>query len=261
MAIQNNQYSEAEYIESPNMGGEITPKFIVMHYTAGYSAESAINTLTSPKAKVSAHVVIDRDGTITQLVPFNRKAWHAGPSKFMGYNGMNNYSIGFEFVNIGWLRGESELTDAYGNTKILGTLGFGTIKAPNPRVGSGTFHWQTYTEEQLQAAEQLTMDLESHYDILDVASHEEIDTRGWKTDPGPAFPMERFRSLVQDRNLDNYEYEVVASSLRIRSGPGTQFDSIGKLQNGDIIDVLQESGEWGRIDDDGWVHTGFIRRV
>ena len=262
MTIQNNQYKNANYIESPNMGGVITPKFIVMHYTAGYNAESAINTLTSPKSKVSAHVVIDRDGTITQLVPFNRKAWHAGPSKYMGYNGMNNYSIGFEMVNIGWLRkAGNDYIDAYGNTRTEEQLG-PLVESPNSKIGSGNFFWQTYTEEQLMAAEELTIALENEYDILDVTGHEDIDTRGWKTDPGPSFPMNRYKELVQDRNLDSYDYEVVASALRIRFGPGTEYESADNtLKNGDVVEIHEQFGDWGRIDEDGWIHMGFVRRV
>lgn len=45
---------------------------------------------------VSAHILIDRAGKITQYVPFNRRAWHAGPSEFKGRQCCNDYSIGVE---------------------------------------------------------------------------------------------------------------------------------------------------------------------
>jgi len=46
--------------------------------------------------KVSAHVLIDRMGEITQYVPFHRRAWHAGVSAFRGRTCCNDFSIGVE---------------------------------------------------------------------------------------------------------------------------------------------------------------------
>lgn len=45
---------------------------------------------------VSAHVLIRRDGTAVQYVPFHRRAWHSGESVFMGECGCNDFSIGIE---------------------------------------------------------------------------------------------------------------------------------------------------------------------
>ena len=47
-------------------------------------------------AKVSAHLFIERDGTITQFVNFNARAWHAGRSSYLGRPECNDYSIGIE---------------------------------------------------------------------------------------------------------------------------------------------------------------------
>lgn len=46
--------------------------------------------------QVSAHLLIRRDGEVVQFVPFERRAWHAGPSKFRGRPRCNDYSIGIE---------------------------------------------------------------------------------------------------------------------------------------------------------------------
>ena len=46
--------------------------------------------------RVSAHVLIDRAGRVTQYVPFSRRAWHAGASSFCGRSGCNDFSIGIE---------------------------------------------------------------------------------------------------------------------------------------------------------------------
>jgi len=262
--IKNHRLEGTPYVASPNKGGRITPRFIVQHYTAGYTAQSAINILTRRGSGVSAHVTVGLDGEITQHVPFNVKAWHAGPSSHMGYTGLNNHSIGIEIVNIGWLRhvGGSTFQDSYGNTRNEADFPTGLIASPHPRVGSGTFYWPRYTEQQLHAVDALTEALVKKYPILDIVSHEEIDTRGWKTDPGPAFPMKLVKRHLTDRNLDEEMFEVVASKLNVRSGPGIGFDTNEQaLVRGTQVPVLQRSGRWGRIDQDSWVHMGYLRRI
>jgi N-acetylmuramoyl-L-alanine amidase len=264
VVIKNHRLEGSPYVASPNKGGKIKPIFIVQHYTAGYTAESAINTLTRKGSGVSAHVTVDLDGTITQHVPFNVKAWHAGPSKWMGYNGLNNYSIGIEIVNIGWLRqlGNGKYQDAYGNTRDEAYFPNGLVLAPNARAGSGTFAWPRYTAEQLHAVDQLTEALCGKYDIKDIVSHEEIDTRGWKTDPGPAFPMKLVqRHLKSDRSDDSELWEVTASSLNVRTGPGSNYGTRSALTRGHKVEVIARSGDWVQINDDGWVHGGYLRKA
>ncbi len=46
--------------------------------------------------RVSSHVLIDREGNVTQFVPFDRRAWHAGESSFQGQKECNNFGIGIE---------------------------------------------------------------------------------------------------------------------------------------------------------------------
>jgi len=46
--------------------------------------------------RVSAHLLIDRNGQVIQFAPFSRRAWHAGASIFDGHENCNDYSIGIE---------------------------------------------------------------------------------------------------------------------------------------------------------------------
>lgn len=73
----------------------------MVHYTAMDSAERAEARLCDPKAEVSAHSLIARDGTLTQLVPLCRRAWHAGKGSWRGVTDMNSASIGIELDNDG----------------------------------------------------------------------------------------------------------------------------------------------------------------
>jgi N-acetyl-anhydromuramoyl-L-alanine amidase len=47
-------------------------------------------------ARVSAHLLIERDGQLTQFAPFDRRAWHAGASEFEGRSRCNDFSVGIE---------------------------------------------------------------------------------------------------------------------------------------------------------------------
>jgi N-acetylmuramoyl-L-alanine amidase len=72
---------------------------IIIHDTASYTAQSALNWFANPTSRVSAHVVIDRDGTIFRVVLDSRVAWHAGISTLHGIAGCNGYSLGVELVD------------------------------------------------------------------------------------------------------------------------------------------------------------------
>lgn len=86
---------------SPNIGGIRPGKItaIILHDTGGYSAQSAISWFQSLASGVSAHVVIDTDGTIWRMVPDNRVAWHAGRSVLHHEEKCNLYSLGVEIVD------------------------------------------------------------------------------------------------------------------------------------------------------------------
>lgn len=72
---------------------------IVIHATATSKLASPLEWLTITESKVSAHYLIDVDGTILQLVDENNIAWHAGESSWRGLKGVNSFSIGIELVN------------------------------------------------------------------------------------------------------------------------------------------------------------------
>ncbi len=77
------------------------PDIVVLHYTAMDSATGARDWLCNPQSEVSAHYVIDRDGTCWQLVREDMRAWHAGRGAWAGVCDVNSRSIGIELVNTG----------------------------------------------------------------------------------------------------------------------------------------------------------------
>ena len=54
------------------------PDMVVLHYTGMRTGEEALARLRDAEAKVSSHYVVEEDGRVFQLVPEERRAWHAG---------------------------------------------------------------------------------------------------------------------------------------------------------------------------------------
>jgi N-acetylmuramoyl-L-alanine amidase len=164
--------NEVTFINSPNYGKTIVPSILVLHYTAGGSLEGAVTTFKKPES-VSAHFVIDRDGTIVQMVELDKKAFHAGISSYNNRNGVNDYSIGIEIVNWGICgNGEEPITwtkktlDKNDCTKVYGSW------------------WHNYTKEQLESVKELCLTLIKELKLTAVVGHSDI-APGRKVDPGP----------------------------------------------------------------------------
>jgi N-acetylmuramoyl-L-alanine amidase len=87
---------------SPNFDQRTAPPdMVVLHYTGMRTGAEALARMCDPEAKVSAHYMIEEDGRVFQLVPEERRAWHAGVSFWKGERDVNSVSIGIELVNPG----------------------------------------------------------------------------------------------------------------------------------------------------------------
>ena len=90
------------YRPSPNFDVRRHPvSMLVLHYTGMQSAAAALDRLTDPAAKVSAHWAVAEDGQIICLVDEGQRAWHAGKAWWRGITDVNSASIGIEIVNPG----------------------------------------------------------------------------------------------------------------------------------------------------------------
>jgi N-acetylmuramoyl-L-alanine amidase len=85
----------SEFFEKKNEPRNIN--FLVLHHIEANSVEHAIEQLC--EHQVSSHFLIDEDGKIFELVDENDIAWHAGVSYWRGVDGLNQTSIGIEFIN------------------------------------------------------------------------------------------------------------------------------------------------------------------
>ncbi len=113
--------------------------------------------------KVSAHLLIRRDGETTQFVPFSKRAWHAGESSFGGKNNCNDYSIGIEL----------EGSDAI-----------------------------PYTDRQYRRLAAVVCTLMSHYPAVTpnrIVGHADV-APGRKTDPGESFEWNRLHNYIKEQS-------------------------------------------------------------
>lgn len=179
-------------LPSPAIGGELKSRAaLVFHFTAGDSDEGALRYFTDPNSKASAHLLVSRDGAVVQLVPFDRQAWHAGPSEWAekGLKGLNAHSIGIDFSNRGHLKRNPDGSFSDWAGKTISSARVTTIKQ-----GDQNTYWETFTPQQIKAAEGIVRAFRAAQPDIGLLGHSEI-AAGRKTDPGPAFPLEHLRAL------------------------------------------------------------------
>lgn len=192
LSIATGFLSGARRVESPNCDSrpaDAKPELVVIHgislppgrYGGPWIERLFTNTLpaeadpyfqTIHHLRVSSHVLIARDGTLTQYVPFGLRAWHAGPSYWRGRGACNDFSIGIE------LEGADD---------------------------------EPYDERQYVALAELVATLQRSYpSLVDgwIAGHSDI-APGRKTDPGPAFDWRRLERDLRARGCA-FRREVLA---------------------------------------------------
>jgi N-acetylmuramoyl-L-alanine amidase len=103
------------YCSSPNFNdrpeGAVIDS-IIIHYSGKACVEDVIDHFQNPESLVSAHYTICRDGVVYQHVPENKRAWHAGVSRFGPREEFNHFSIGIELYNPGHNRGYIAYTES-----------------------------------------------------------------------------------------------------------------------------------------------------
>ena len=127
--------------------GEFNNPYIEQFFTNQLDFNAHPYFKTIQDLQVSAHLLIKRDGSIIQFIPFDKRAWHAGESSFNGQDNCNDFSIGIEL----------EGTD---------NLNFEAV--------------------QYQSLKTTLKQLKNYYPVQNIVGHSDI-APGRKTDPGKAF--------------------------------------------------------------------------
>ena len=270
MEIENHYLKDCKRQDSPNHSGKLDggePDSIIIHYTAGSSAESSVRTLCNPRYKASAHLVVGRDGSITQLVPFDTIAWHAGKSSYGGRDGFNKFSVGIEIDNAGRLTRSGDTYAAWFGRRYQGD---DVVEAVHRNETRASF-WHAYTEEQIGIVQEICEALIDAYPIEMILGHEEV-APSRKTDPGPAFPLDKMRQhlLEADRSQEEPDEPLVetlptglvsAGKLNIRADASRHANTVAPpLERGTRVQILGESDGWYEVETRtrGWVKKDYI---
>ncbi|MCO5730309.1 N-acetylmuramoyl-L-alanine amidase [Rhizobium sp. SSA_523] len=97
-------FGQARVDPSPNHGERVgcaAPDMIILHYTGMADDTKALSWLKNIESEVSSHYFVWPDGRVVQMVPEERRAWHAGKSVWAGETDINSHSIGIEIANAG----------------------------------------------------------------------------------------------------------------------------------------------------------------
>lgn len=185
MKIDSNHWLEGvKRDELPGGSNMPVRRFLVIHFTSGASSQSSINFWKTPAAKgASAHIVIERDGTVIQCRPFNRTCGHAGgrgKSRWKGFDGLNGCSIGIELANAG------------DNAKLAAKWSKLPLVKAKHKNGGPIQEWEAYPEAQMNACIEVAKAIVGRYKLDDVIGHDDI-APDRKNDPGPAFDMGKLR--------------------------------------------------------------------
>ncbi len=157
MALTVTDRPSPNFSDRQAVDGVIGVRHLVLHYTGMVSVAAALERLSDPAAQVSAHYLLDEDGTVTRLVAEDKRAWHAGKSFWRGVRDINSTSVGIEIVNPGHDHG-----------------------------------YRAFPEAQIAALIDLAGGVIGRHGITpdNVLAHSDI-APGRKTDPGELFPWRR----------------------------------------------------------------------
>lgn len=194
-----------------SVGQNFRQRFIVLHYTA-LDDESSIKVLT--EQEVSAHFLITTSDKepIYNLVPEDKRAWHAGESEWKSSKNLNDSSIGIEIVNLGL--NEVTLTDS---------------DTATARALKNQYRQAPYTEEQIKKIAILVKYLSEKYEIApeNILGHSDIAPQR-KLDPGPMFP---WKELYDKYNIGMWYDEDEKNKIQTEIGAEFSTLTVTAYQN------------------------------
>lgn len=215
------------------LGPPITPEAIVLHFTGG-SYEASVQQFRNALGGPSIHYIIDRDGSVTQMVPEILGAYHVTcygsaslclPDCPICTDNQGRLtepwtrSIGIELVNTGPLRGSLGQFRYRDGTPFDGLVFVDYLASWRYR------YWEDYPEAQVHALRTLVLDIMQRWDIpLEmVVGHERVQPE--KIDPGPALNLtwNRYGDPSRPAIIAPEDVYAVPASLPTPAGPTEGF--------------------------------------
>ena len=230
------------------------PKYIIMHFTTGTKMESTINHFKDPNSGVSTHLLIGRDGRVVQFLPFDRIAHHSGFSWWEQQSNLNSSSIGIELDNAGLLRRKDGRWQRHKiiipDKEVKQTVHWKQFIPNDPSRFPG---WQKFPKVQLAVALHIVQALVKRYpSIKEILGHDDVNLRN-RYDPGPLFPMERFRKKLFGRKQPDIEEYIINHKTDIYSNfqgrlPNTKqrtFDA--PLPANSLVRVIRQEDDFSLV--------------
>jgi len=192
-----------DYVEDLDRGEKLVtggnlPRGVIIHHTVSYNMDATVRHFLNHK--VDVHFIIGTDGKVTQMVPCNHIAHHAGQSSWDGDDLLNRYYVGIEVVNLGPLRKKEDgkFYDAY-RKEYKGQV--------RTREILGNKYWEPFTAIQEKALDDLVLWLLHAYrfSLGNVVGHYECSP-GRKNDPAGGLShglMEDYRDHLRGRLEDS----------------------------------------------------------
>ena len=201
------------------------------------------------------HVLIDRDGLVTQFIPFNEQLPVAITGSWEGMKDLTSRSIILTFVNNGRLQKQGENFVSLEGTTIDKTDVFTGIHQNEESLS----YWQKFTDSQVTVAEKIIRCLTSAYQVKYILGYEEV-CPGLQTDPGPAFPLEIMRRKVmkdQQRELSTVlNFKNTMNQLELNSVLRDDVMALKAERNAKIVNIRRKNGGWYKVNID---LGGFIK--
>lgn len=246
-------------------GTKLTPRFITIHNTdnesPGANAAAHAKYQKGQEARnrqVSWHFTVD-DRNVYQSLPTNEVGWHAGTAQG------NASSIGIEIC----MHPEMDTARAYRRAALLVAVMARRLEIPVPNGVVQHNRWSGKNcprvlrnepdrwTKFLQSAADLTNALQDvpTAEIGASGGHDHLSGGAMHADLQPS-------ALTAERSV-----VMAKAGLRLRAGPGTDFDVITNLAFGTPVSVVSRFGDWSMVDlgadggGDGFVHSAFLKSL
>lgn len=182
-------------------GRKMTPKMIVVHYTAGWQNQRPRDAIAFMQRNGHGYLYMPEDGSVWQNIMLDEAYAHAGVSTapdfchgVAGQRNISNISIGIEVAAGGRINNENK-------TWFGKVVHPSNIREADPKIHGSSGRYEKFTQAQEDSLFALCLDLCKRFKIHPscVVGHHEVSV-GRKDDPAGALSMgmHRFRALLAD---------------------------------------------------------------
>jgi N-acetyl-anhydromuramyl-L-alanine amidase AmpD len=175
-----------------NPDSTLDPRFVVIHFTTGTDPKSIVHTFQNPDEGVCTHLLVARNGHVIQFVPFDKVAFHCGLSAWESVRHLNQFAIGIEVDNAGYLDQTRKGFKRKGKTIPQEQVEF----KKHWKEDHKNRPWQTFSEDQVRVVSDLVKALIKKYPtIKEIVGHDMVNLVN-RLDPGPFYPLGELREAI-----------------------------------------------------------------